>query len=107
MRNSNHVVADPRFLGGPLCTEAHYDESGACLALVAAPVLVHRGSRRGDLGAGVAHIPSLSPRASLSRIAISSGSRAYRREPKDTSWAAPSVVGRPGVSERGWAVIKM
>ena len=28
MRNPNHVVADPHFLGCPLCAEAHNDQSG-------------------------------------------------------------------------------
>jgi hypothetical protein len=58
MRNSNHVVADPHFLGCPLRAEAHDDQSGASLALCATSVLVHRGSRCEDLGIAVAHLSS-------------------------------------------------
>src|ERR1700722_18970070 len=75
MRNPNHIVANPHLFGCPLGAEAHDDQSGACLALFATSVLVHRGSRREYLCIAVAHLSSLRPRASLSRIAINSATR--------------------------------
>src|ERR1700683_4974797 len=75
MRNPDHVVADPYFLGCSLGAEAHNDQSGARLALFTTPVLVHRRSRRKYFGIAVAHLSSLRPRASLFRIAINSANR--------------------------------
>ena len=65
----------PNFLGCPLCAETHHHQSSAGLALFTTPVLVHRGSRREDVGVAVTHLSSLSPRAILSRIAINSATR--------------------------------
>src|ERR1700683_2455249 len=74
MRNPDHV-AEPYFLGGPLCAESHNDQSGADLALFTPPVPVHRGSRRDSLGIAVTHLSSLRPKASLSRIVINCATR--------------------------------
>src|SRR5487761_1513908 len=52
MRNSDHVVANPRFLRGPIGTQAHHDESSADLTGFAAPVLFHRRGRGGHVGCG-------------------------------------------------------
>jgi hypothetical protein len=72
MRNPNHVVADSRFLGGSLRTQANNHERGANLAAFAGSELVHRGSRGGYLGMGVAHdsLPCLTE--VLSNLLVSS-----------------------------------
>jgi len=75
MRNSNHVVADLLLLGSSVRTQTYDDESGTHLTLITTPEFVHCRNCRGYLSLGVAHDSSLSPRASLSRIAISSGIR--------------------------------
>lgn len=75
MSNANHVVADPRLLRCPVRTEADHDKSRPDLACLVTPVLVHSGSRRCHLGVAVSHPSSLRLSASLSRIAMSSGTR--------------------------------
>ena len=57
------------------CAEADYDEGRAGFAIISTSILVHCHGRRMYIGAGIAHCSSLSPRASLSRIVIRSGTR--------------------------------
>lgn len=94
MRNSNHVVANLLFLSDSLCAQAHNDKCGTNLAFFSTPVFFHGRSRRGNLRPGVAHDPSLSANASLSRIAISSGTRGDRSILASASLRCANVIPR-------------
>src|ERR1700722_15135658 len=108
MRNLNHVIAHLRFLGGPAGTQAHHDESGADFTRFAASVLVHLGSRRRHLSFRVVHGSSRRARASLSRIAINSGTRGDTSALASASLRCAKVIPRSsGASTRSSTTLRI
>src|SRR6202011_3575348 len=75
MSDADHVIADKGFLRSSFGAQTHDNQCRADLTVLAASILVHGCDRRRYLSRGVAHDSSRSARASLSRVAISSGTR--------------------------------
>lgn len=71
----NHVIADAKFLSGPLCAQTDDRQCGSDLTILATPVLAERGDGSGDLCFAVTRCSSRRARVSLSRTAISRASR--------------------------------